>query len=131
MAEIHSGKTGGGIMTDEAFNKLLVAELKKVAEKVREGVYTGEDADVYITFSYYVNGTKHANDRPSAKRWRVIVTLWARKGISVYRERTKLKSVIEALTGSYPSMETATDDGWQQYVFEFEHVGGIEEWPES
>jgi hypothetical protein len=118
-------------MTDEMFNELLVTELKKVAAFVREGVYTGDDVPVYITFSYYVRGTNHANDRPSAKTWRVIVTLWAKKGVPVYAERTKMKEVIELFSGSYPSVETATDDGWQQYIFEFEYAGGVEQWQKS
>ncbi len=118
-------------MTDEIFNELLTAELKKVTALVREGVYTGEDVDVYITFSYYVYGTFHADDRPSAKTWRVIVTLWARKGIAVYTERTYLKEIIELFSGSYPSTQTATDDGWQQYIYEFEYTDGVEEWQKS
>lgn len=118
-------------MTDERFNELLVTELKKVAALVREGVYTGDDVPVYITFSYYVRGTNHANDRPSQKLWRVTVTLWAKKGIPVYTERTKMKEVIEGFSGSYPTTETATDDGWQQYIFEFEYAGGVEEWQKS
>lgn len=118
-------------MTDELFNELLTAELKKVAALVREGVYTGDDADVYITFSYYVRGTFHGNDRPGAKTWRVTVTLWAKKGVPVYAERTKMKEVIENFSGSYPTTETATDDGWQQYIFEFEYTGGVEEWQKS
>ena len=115
-------------MTDEQYNELLVKELKKVAAFVREGVFTGEDRDIYITFSYYVRGTNHANDRPGAKMWRTTVTLWARKGIPVYAERTKLKEVIELFSGSYPSTETGTDDGWQQYIYEFTYAGGVEEW---
>lgn len=115
-------------MTDEKLNELLVRELKKVVSLVREGVYTGDDVDVYIVFSYYVRGVFHSNDRPSGKTWSINVTLWARKGVPVYNERDKLKEVIESFSDSYPSLEVATDDGWQQYIYEFEYTGGVEEW---
>lgn len=117
-------------MTDEGFNRLLVKALKKVVPTVREGVYTGEDCDKYITFAYYVRGIKSANDRPTAKIWQVTVTYWARNGIRTYEDRTLLRQAIEEEFGEYPSCETATDDGWQQYVYEFSYIGGIEEWQE-
>lgn len=113
-------------MTDGEFNELLTSALKKITPTVREGVYTGEDADKYITYTYYVSGIHSANDRPTAKKWFVSVTLWARKGVPVYTEREKLRQVIEEIGGSYPSVMTATDNGWQQYVYEFYFVGGIE-----
>lgn len=118
-------------MTDEQLNELLTETLKKVVPTVREGVYTGNDAEKYITFVYYVRGVHHANDRPTAKNWRITVTLWARKGVKTYEDRTLLKQVIEEMSGSYPSTETATDDGWQQYIYEFEYTGGVEEWQKS
>lgn len=115
-------------MTDEKINELLVEALKKVVPVVREGIYTGEDCDRYATFTYYVRGLHYANNRPTAKSWRVTVTLWVRKGVSVYRERTLMKQIIEELSGEYPTCEVATDDGWQQYVYEFTYIGGVEEW---
>lgn len=118
-------------MTDEEFNRLLVNALKTVVPTVREGVYTGEDCDRYITFVYYVRGIHSANDRPTAKKWQVTVTYWARSGIRTYEDRALLRRVIEEMSDSYPSCETATDDGWQQFIYEFSYVGGIEKWQES
>lgn len=114
-------------MTDERFNEILTEEFKKIVPLVREGVYTGEDVDMYITFVYYVRGTMFANDAPTAKLWSVTATLWVRKGIPAYKLREQLKSAITALGGTYPTVETATDDGWQQYVYEFECAGGVPE----
>lgn len=115
-------------MTDEEFNRLLVKTLKSIVPTVREGVYTGEDCDRYITFVYYVRGIQNANDRPTAKKWQVTVTYWARYGIRTYDDRLRLCEAIEKMCGAYPSCETSTDDGWQQYVYEFGVFGGIEEW---
>lgn len=114
-------------MTDERFNEILCAALSRVCPMVREGVYTGDDVDMYITFVYYVRGTSFANDAPTAKLWSVTVTLWVRKGIPAYKLREQMKAVITEMGGTYPVTETATDDGWQQYVYEFEYAGGVPE----
>lgn len=114
-------------MTDERFNEILTEAFTAIVPLVREGVYTGNDADAYITFVYYVRGTAFANDTPTAKLWSVTATLWVRKGIPAYKLREQMKSAITALGGTYPTVETATDDGWQQYVYEFEYAGGVPE----
>lgn len=114
-------------MTDERFNEILTAAFGKIVPLVREGVYTGDDVDMYITFVYYVRGDTYANDAPTAKIWRVTATLWARKGIPAYKLREDMKAAVLSVGGTYPVVETATDDGWQQYVYEFECAGGVPE----
>ena len=63
-------------ITDSDLNGMLVEALETVLPDVWEGVYTGDDLDKYLTFVHYSRGVVYANDRPTAKTWRVTVTLW-------------------------------------------------------
>lgn len=112
--------------TDAELNELLVAALEGVLPDVWEGVYTGDDPDKYLTFSHYSRGVNYANNRPTAKTWRVTVTLWAKNRVNVDAEREAVRLAIWRTFGEYPGCEVATDDGWQQYVYEFTAIGGVE-----
>lgn len=113
-------------ITDSDLNGMLVEALETVLPDVWEGVYTGDDLDKYLTFVHYSRGVVYANDRPTAKTWRVTVTLWARNRVSVDAEREAVRMAIWREFGEYAVCETATDDGWQQYVYEFTVAGGVE-----
>lgn len=112
--------------TDGELNELLVQVLETVLPDVWEGVYTGDDLTKYLTFSHYSRGISYANDRPTAKTWRVTVTLWAQNRVNVDTEREAVRLAIWTAFGEYPACEVATDDGWQQYIYEFTAVGGVE-----
>lgn len=112
--------------TDRELNRRLTAALETVLPDVWEGVYTGNELDKYLTFSHYSRGIFHANDRPMAKSWRVTVTLWARNDVDAETEREAVRLAIWREFGEYASCENATDDGWQQYIYEFTAVGGVE-----
>jgi hypothetical protein len=113
-------------ITDSDLNGMLVEALETVLPDVWEGVYTGDDLDKYLTFVHYSRGVVYANDRPTAKTWRVTVTLWARNRVNADTEREAVRMAIWREFGEYAVCETATDDGWQQYIYEFTAVGGVE-----
>ena len=112
--------------TDAELNGMLVTALEGVLPDVWEGVYTGDDLPKYLTFSHYSRGVDYANDRPTAKSWRVTVTLWAQNRENVDIEREAVRLAIWRTFGEYAGCEVATDDGWQQYIYEFTAVGGVE-----
>lgn len=112
--------------TDRELNALLTETLEAILPDVWEGVYTGNDLEKYLTFSHYSRGVSYANNRPTAKTWRVTVTLWAANRADAEEEREAVRLAIWRTFGEYPSCEVATDDGWQQYIFEFTVVGGVE-----
>lgn len=113
-------------ITDSDLNGMLVEALESVLPDVWEGVYTGDDLDKYLTFVHYSRGVVYANDRPTAKTWRVTVTLWARNRVNADAEREAVRMAIWREFGEYAVCETATDDGWQQYIYEFTVAGGVE-----
>lgn len=113
-------------ITDSDLNEMLVEALETVLPDVWEGVYTGDDLDKYLTFVHYSRGFFYANDRPTAKAWRVTVTLWARNRVNADAEREAVRMAIWREFGEYAVCETATDDEWQQYIYEFTAVGGVE-----
>lgn len=118
---------GGNLpRTDGELNELLVAALEGVLPDVWEGVYTGNDLPKYLTFSHYSRGIGYANDRPTAKSWRVTVTLWAKNRVNADTERDAVRLAIWRAFGEYPACEVATDDGWQQYIYEFTVTGAVE-----
>lgn len=118
----------GGILprTDGELNELLVQALETVLPDVWEGVYTGDDLPKYLTFSHYSRGVNYANNRPTAKSWRVTVTLWAQNRVNVDVEREAVRLAIWRAFGEYPACEVATDNGWQQYIYEFTVAGAVE-----
>lgn len=111
--------------TDEEFQKAMVPLLKTVCPTVREGVYTGNDVDSYITFYFYRRGTMFSNGRPTSTVWRVFITLWVKKGVESYGMRESLMQVIADMGGTYPTEEIDTEDEWKQYVYEFQIGGGV------
>ena len=113
-------------MTDAGFEKLLKQKMSAVLPNVYELVYVGDDVEKYLTFSYYSRGRHFANDTPTAKSWSVNVTLWAKKGVAVAKDRERLVNAIQNMGGTYPRCETGTDDEWKQFVYEFEYVGGVD-----
>ena len=113
-------------ITDSDLNGMLVEALESVLPDVWEGVYTGDDLDKYLTFVHYSRGVVYANDRPTAKTWRVTVTLWARNRVNADAEREAVRMAIWREFGEYAVCEVATDDGWQQYIYEFTVAGGVE-----
>lgn len=114
-------------MTDEAYNERLCEAFSAVVPDVWEGVYIGGDVDLYITFSYSSLGVMFANNRPTAQKRLVTATLWARRGLRVFRERREMCAAILRLCGRLPERTVATDGAWRQYIFEFETVDGVEE----
>lgn len=113
-------------MTDAGFEKLLKQKLSTVLPNVYELVYAGDEVEKFISFSYYSRGVYFANDTPTAKSWFVNVTLWVKKGVAVAKTREHLKNTIIEMGGTYPRCETATDDEWKQFIYEFEYVGGVD-----
>lgn len=113
-------------ITDSDLNGMLVEALESVLPDVWEGVYTGDDLDKYLTFVHYSRGVVYANDRPTAKTWRVTVTLWARNRVNADAEREAVRMAIWREFGEYAVCENATDDGWQQYIYEFTVAGAVE-----
>lgn len=112
--------------TDAELNGILTACLETVLPDVWEGVYTGDDLSKYLTFTHYSRGVDYANDRPTAKEWRVTVTLWAKNREDTETEREGVRLAIWRTFGAYPICTNATDDGWQQFIYEFTAVGGVE-----
>lgn len=113
-------------MTDGELNGMLTQALETVLPDVWEGVYTGNDLDKYLTFSHYSRGVFHANNRPTGKTWQVTVTLWTKNRVNADEEREAVRMAIWRAFGEYPTCENATDDGWQQYIYEFSVSGGVE-----
>ena len=113
-------------ITDSDLNGMLVEARESVLPDVWEGVYTGDDLDKYLTFVHYSRGVVYANDRPTAKTWRVTVTLWAKNRVNADAERDAVRLAIWRAFGEYPACENATDDGWQQYIYEFTVAGAVE-----
>ena len=113
-------------MTDSSFEKHLKEHLRTVLPNVYDLVYSGDDVPKYLVYSYYSRGRLFANGKPTAKTWAVNVTLWAKKGIGVYKDREKLVETIVKMGGTYPTCETAVVDEWKQFVYEFEVAGGVD-----
>lgn len=111
--------------TSEEFQKILVPALRTVCPTVREGVYTGNDVDCYITFYTYRRGLLYANGKPSASVWRCFVSLWVRKGVDAYAMRENMVKAICALGGTYPTEDIDTEDDWKQYTYEFQCGGYV------
>ena len=111
--------------TDKEFQDILVPALKTVCGTVKEGVYTGNDVNCYITFSYYRRGANYANGRPTASVWRCYATLWVKKGVDAHEMRERMVQAICGMGGTYPSEEIETDGSWKQYVFEFQFGGYV------
>lgn len=111
--------------TDEQFQQMLVPALKTVCPTVREGIYTGEDVDCYITFYYYRRGVHFANGAPTASVWRCFCSLWVRKGVDAHPMREGMYAAVRAIGGTYPAEEIDTDGEWKQYVYEFQCGGYV------
>ena len=105
----------------------LVSALYEIVPKVREGVYTGEDCDRYITFVTSVRGTFYSDDAPSCVIVRLTLTLWARHGCTVKDEREEICKALVKLGGTYPNVISSVSDGWGQYVYESEFLGRVTE----
>lgn len=111
--------------TDKEFQTLLVSTLKTVCPSVHEGVYTGDDVDSYIAFTYYRRGILFANNKPTASVWSCFVSLWVRKGVDAFPMREALPKAILDMGGTYPVEEIETDGEWKEYVYEFQYGGAV------
>lgn len=111
--------------TDAEFQAILVPALQTVCPVVREGIYTGNDVDCYITFVTYRRGVLFANGAPTASVWRCFVTLWVKKGVNAMPMRDGMYAAIRQAGGTYPTEEIDTDDDWKQYVYEFQSGGYV------
>lgn len=108
-------------ITDDIYNAMLEEAFSKIVPDVWEGIYTGGDVDEYITFAYTERPDMFANGKPHALIRATTVVLWVRNGIDAFSHRRELKRAIVALDGTIPVEQVATDNAWQQYIFEFEH----------
>ena len=111
--------------TDKEFQILLVSTLKKVCPIVYEGDYVGDEADSYITFTYYRRGLMFANGKPTASVWNCFVYLWVRKGVDAFPMREALPKAVLDMGATYPVEEIETDGEWKSYVFEFQYGGSV------
>lgn len=111
--------------TNEAFQKLLTSALVRVCAVVREGVYTGDAADAYITYDYFRRGAMWANDRPTASVWQCYVTLWVRKGVDAFPLREEIVRAIVEMGGTHPTEEIETNGAYKEYSYSFAFGGGI------
>lgn len=109
------------------FKTALVSALSGIVPIVREGVYTGEDAEKYITFVTSSRGTYYSNDAPTLITVRLTLTLWARHGCTVKDEREEICKALVKLGGTYPNVISSVSDGWGQYVYESEFLGRVTE----
>ena len=114
-------------MTEEEVRGRIASELKSVTPVVREGVYTGDDCDEYITFVTSSRGISPSNNRPGAVRVRLTATLWARHGTDVSPARRKMYAAIRNAGGTYPECLISSEDGWQMTVYESEFLAAREE----
>lgn len=112
-------------MTEREIVSKIVRELKKVTPTVREGVYTGDDCDKYITFVTSARGVCFSNNRPSNIRLRLTATLWGRHGADTESERRSMIAAIETVGGTYPMCTVSSSDGWQMIVYESEFVAAV------
>ena len=108
-------------ITDEVYNAMLEHAFSAVVPDVWEGIYTGADVDEYITFAYEGRGMLYANNKPKYLVRGTTVVLWVRNGVDAFLHKQKLKKAIISLGGTIPKEQVATDNAWQQYIFEFEH----------
>lgn len=114
-------------MTDTQYNIMLEEVLSEVVPEVWEGVYTGDDVDEYITYTYYAKGAMYADNQPTVLLRYTTVTLWVRNGVDHLETRDDLYDAIMSLEGTAPEVTVLTDSEWNQIVYEFVYPSDVGE----
>lgn len=80
----------------------------------------------YVAYGYGSEGTLYGDDAPCLdyRRWSVVYV--APVGYDRRDLRTKIREMIQRITGVWPSEEDITDAAGQRYIYDFETFGGID-----
>lgn len=79
----------------------------------------------YLAYYYNSDGTLFGDDGPCLehRNWTIIYV--APLAHDRREMRQKIRAIIQAVTGVWPSEEDATDASGQRYAYEFETFGGV------
>lgn len=81
----------------------------------------------YIVYGFDSAGTLFGDDGPCLeyRKWSIVYV--APVACDRREMRRCIRSLIQDITGVWPSEDDATDGSGQRYIYEFETVGGIED----
>lgn len=101
---------------EEAFGQLGLS--------IQPGLDTTADPE-YVVYGYDSDGTLFGDDEPCLdhRRWTIVYVA----PVAYDRRETRrlIRSVIQQITGVWPSEDDATDGNGQRYIYEFETFGVI------
>ena len=114
-----SGRATGGA---PSLNERILTALRPLVPEIVPDLYQG-DADEYATFNYNELPEGFGDNGPATLRCLVQVHWY----LPIKRNPAKRADIRRALHQAgftYPSVENASGDGQQHYVFEFEAFSG-------
>ncbi len=103
---------------------LLKQALEALCLHVEPGLDTSAKPE-YCAYAYDSSGTLFGDDRPCLEHRRWTVLYVAPLGQNRIEMRQNIRRAIFDTFGVWPSEDTETDASGQQYLYNFETIGGL------
>ncbi len=107
-----------------SIDEIIVTMFSDLAP-VMADVYTGDEF-VYITFNYSEIPTFAANDLPMSVIANTQIHLFAPINQNIFDMRKEIKKRLANSDFTYPTVENATNEDNQHYVFECQYAIGVD-----
>lgn len=104
-------------------NEQIKAAVEPIVAVCVPDAYDGE-AEEYCTFSYDEHPEAFGDDAPDLIRYAASLHYYCPKGHNSIATRRALRMAIIAADFTAPTVENASDNDGQHYVFEFDVLGG-------
>lgn len=104
-----------------AIDERIKAAVTPVVPECMADEYTGA-AEEYCTFNFDELPMAHGNNRPHAVRYLIQVHYFLPKGRRPFLKKRELARALLAADFTFPTIENASDETGQHYVFECEAV---------